>query len=258
MGMTDIRDPGRRREIAGDRRRTGGDAGAEPPVRESVPTPEAAETLGRRHSEPVEERPVEGANVDTSLRERIRRLSAARAEALRSRDEPPRRADPEERGEEPVMRPVASRDAERDSDDFSSRQPARRRRAESERDAEREFRAPVRRRRAEAESEPEREFRAPARRRAAPPDYAATRVDPLDDEVADLREEVLRLRQEVRELRKEVQDRPSGASEIGPVERAVQKLAERMDRIDGGPRPPVADARPKRPGRGFLGLFGRN
>ncbi|PJK30656.1 hypothetical protein CVT23_05755 [Minwuia thermotolerans] len=256
MAMSDITKPGQRQEIADASRWRESPAAGEPRVAVDAPPP-VAESLGRGRREPAEGGPDAAGNVDTSLRERIRRLSAARTEALRERDmahvEPRReaRAEPEydDRYEprpaprarreeaEPAMRGVARRDAERESDDFDPRQPARRRQPGPEADPE---------------------FRAPARRRAAPPEPAATRVDPLEDEMDELHDEVSRLRQEVARLREEVARRPAGgAGELGPLERALQKLAERMDRIDGGPRPAVDDGRPRKPGRGFLGLFGR-
>lgn len=78
-------------------------------------------------------------------------------------------------------------------------------------------------------------------------------TETLTSEVAELRRDVARLSEEVALLRK-----VAGAG-IGPVERAVQKLAQRMDRLDGGARPAVIDRRPARDGgreSWFFRLFG--
>lgn len=237
MGMTDIRKPGQRQDIAdGGRWRRDPEPEAHREA-EARSGPDVAESLGRLRREPADDRAPAAGNVDTSLRERIRRLSAARAEALRERDlpEPP---EAPRAAAAPRPRETAAFDAERESGEFSPRQPARRRRPEPE--AEREYRPPV-------------------RRRNTAPETPATQIDPIEDEMEELSQEVARLRQEVAQLRGEIAKRPAGGGEIGPVERALQKLAERMDRIDGGPRPPIADGRPAgRPRRGFLGLFGRN
>ncbi len=105
----------------------------------------------------------------------------------------------------------------------------------------------------------------PATRRSTAPDVRRDHLREMATEpgsdTAALAAEVKNLRREMAELRSEMRDlKDAGPGGLGPVERAVQRLAQRMDRLDGGAQPQIADGRletraPKK--SWFSGLFGR-
>ena len=72
-------------------------------------------------------------------------------------------------------------------------------------------------------------------------------------------------RGKIAELSKQLENaKDGGSTSTAPVERAIQKIAERLDRIESGPGPtertaprPVGEPRPPER-RGFLGLFRRD
>ncbi len=103
----------------------------------------------------------------------------------------------------------------------------------------------------------------PVERRTSSPDVARSAVrevaGPARGDESALKAEIETLRRELADMRREVRAlREAGPGGLGPVERAVQRLAQRMDRIDGGAQPMIADGqleqrKPKR--SGLLGLF---
>jgi len=101
----------------------------------------------------------------------------------------------------------------------------------------------------------------PATRRGTAPDVAHSTVREVagEKDTSKIMKEVEILRREVAELRREVRDlREAGPGGLGPVERAVQRLAQRMDRVDGGAQPLIADGQleQRKPRKsGFFGLF---
>jgi|GEM_PF-6379118 len=233
-------------------------------------------------------------NVDTSLRDRINRLSTARTNLLRRRgtnvpaeepvttatapqmhpvDTAPPEAVPafdvpedveiettteEIVGEVDLTRPMAApsypaeeRHPPRESAVTHPRQSARRRSADGQQEAPRNTAAA-----AEASG-------LPTTRRSSAPDVAQNAVREVSGsgraDASAMKSEVETLRREIADLRREMRDlREAGPGGLGPVERAVQRLSQRLDRLDGGAQPLIADGqlemrKPKR--SGFLGWF---
>lgn len=105
----------------------------------------------------------------------------------------------------------------------------------------------------------------PTPRRSTAPEVRQEQVQETattqDAEITALAAEIKNLRREMAELRSEIRDlKDAGPGGLGPVERAVQRLAQRMDRVDGGAQPLINDGRleqraPKK--SGFFSWFGR-
>lgn len=196
-------------------------------------------------------------NVDNSLKERIRRFSRRPdQEATQEgeteprparRPEPPRERaelDPEAHSFTPApIRPAPSQPERAEPRPRTeNRQSARRRQDLDDRD----------------------QARVPATRRPAEPEPYGYQVqdrsgdiDMLQHEVDELRRQVASMRDELNELR----ERPAGGGKgFSVIERTMQRLSERMDRIDGGAPPPEVtgpgDRTPRRR-KGLLNsLFG--
>lgn len=278
--------------------RRGGPAQKNAPADRAAPRAEArAEkpATATRAAETVSAATPETGNVDTSLRDRINRLSTARTNLLRRRatqvpaeepvttatapqmhpvDTAPPEAVPafdvpedieietttgEVVGEvdltrsdaPPPSKPVEERHPPRESAASHPRQSARRRNAE------------------EQQAEPRNTAVAadapglPTPRRSSAPEVAQNSVREIPEsrraDASAMQSEVETLRREIADLRREMRDlREAGPGGLGPVERAVQRLSQRMDRIDGGAQPLIADGqlemrKPKR--SGLLGWF---
>lgn len=194
-------------------------------------------------------------NVDNSLKERIQRFSrrpepqmedaATPSPRAARRAEPPReRPEADDQAFTPALtRPAASqpeRSEPRPRTDV--RQSARRRQDFDDRE---QVRVPATRRPAEPEP-----YGYPVQQRTE-------EIDMLQREMDELRHVVAGLREEIKELR----ERPErGAKGFSVIERTMQRLSERMDRIDGGAAPPEVtgpgDRTPRRR-KGLLNsLFG--
>ncbi|MEC9345974.1 MAG: hypothetical protein VYB54_07090 [Pseudomonadota bacterium] len=220
-----------------------------PAPRQDTGYPENDLTAGRSRETVAH---VASGNIDTSLRDRfpqdrIQRLAMQRDELLR------RHGLPAQEQVEPDMHRPASRPEPED-------------RYEPEHEAAAVEEAPMRNPRQSARpagsfDQPRQQM--PAPRRSSAPEPFATRVGEVRSHGGgELLDEIEKLRREVGELRRELKAiQQQGPSGVGPVERAVQRLAERMDRIDGGARPAISDGsgnggRRRRGGGGGGGLFG--
>ncbi|MDF1734394.1 MAG: hypothetical protein P1U37_03855, partial [Minwuia sp.] len=282
------------------------DAGA---ARASAQAPKPA--AQSRVAEPAPRPAPAPGNVDTSLRDRINRLSTARNNLLRRRgatvpaEEPvttataPQRHPVETAQPEPVpafdvpedveiettteeavgevdlTRPMPSeRPAPSSPPEPAERPVAAAPRPDDRNRPPRESetshpRQSARRRGAEERTETARDTAAadtsglPATRRNSTPDMAQSTVREVSGsgraDASAMMSEVETLRREIADLRREVRDlREAGPGGLGPVERAVQRLSQRMDRLDGGAQPLIADGqlemrKPKR--SGLLGWF---
>lgn len=275
--------------------RRGGSGQKKAPADRAAPGAAGAEkpAAPARTAEPASAKAPETGNVDTSLRDRINRLSTARTNLLRRRgtrvpaEEPvttatapqmhPMESAPPEAvpafdlpedveietttgeivGEVDLTRPVTApsypdeeRHPPRESAVSHPRQSARRRSADDQQEAPRNTAA------ADASG-------LPATRRGSAPDVARSAVREVAGsgraDASAMKSEVETLRREIADLRREIRDlREAGPGGLGPVERAVQRLSQRMDRLDGGAQPLIADGqlemrKPKR--SGFLGFF---
>ncbi|WP_417513799.1 hypothetical protein [Minwuia sp.] len=224
---------------------------AEAPVERPAPPPAASAS-----TEP--ERPADATgtvNVDTSLRDRISRLSRRP-----SRTE----MDGDDGAPAPLATAVPDPEPAQPTDTAFSFTPAGRREPvrESQRNRDEEtprMRQSARRRTPAEDSE----TRVPARRASSDPEVRTTDVRASETEVEVLRGQVQRLEAEIRKLQETVAtiSSKSGPAEgqkgIGAVERALQRLSERVDRLDGGASSVRVEDNRQSGKRGFLGLFGR-
>lgn len=283
------------------------------PAREaaSQPRPQASGTPGTGQSDAA-------GNVDTSLRDRINRLSSARTNLMRKRDGA-RAAIPAEQSSArpvaenmaaanaaPVAAPVAPAvdpdqmiaideplvvdpvpEARSAQIDLTSSAPAPTPTPAPA--TEPAFEAPVARNTPDPVSEPVAQphprqsarrrddapkadapaasetENLPTPRRSTAPEIRHDRVQETttahDAEVTALAAEIKNLRREMAELRSEMRDlKDAGPGGLGPVERAVQRLAQRMDKVDGGAQPLINDGRleqraPRK--SGFFSWLGR-
>jgi hypothetical protein len=191
-------------------------------------------------------------NIDHSLRDRIRRISRRPQQ-----DEPDAPAEaPRARG----RRKVVEERAELSDEAFSFTPAGPKGRDKPQRaPAEREpgtIRQSARRRDDPVEAQ------VPARRMPTEPDMHSTGVRAQEYEIDMLRSEIDELRQEMAEMRDAIgrASQPASSSKgLGAVERTMQRLSERMDRIDGGAQPQISDGhsapRPRKKGF-FSSLFG--
>lgn len=250
-------------------------------------------TASARTAETVSAAAPETGNVDTSLRDRINRLSTARTNLLRRRATRVPVDEPVTTATAPLMNPadtaqpeaVAAFDVPEDieietttgevvgevdltrSDTTPPVKPAEERHPPRE-DAVSHPRQSARRRNAEEQQAAPQNTAAaepglPTKRRSSAPDVAQNAVREVhESDRADSsteKSEVETLRREIADLRREMRDlREAGPGGLGPVERAVQRLSQRMDRLDGGAQPLIADGqletrKPKR--SGLLGWF---
>lgn len=227
---------------------------AREPERFIGPTPEI---VGANTAEEIA-RNIGDDNVDTSLKDRIRRIS--RRPKARMDDTPvqeerrprPRRAAEEERAE-----------LNEEAFNFTPAGPKGREKPESA-PAERasgNIRQSARRR---EDTTPAPRTQVPARRTPTEPEVQTTGVLASESEVDMLRSEIEELRREMSDMRAAIgqMERPASSPKgLGAVERTMQRLAERMDRIDGGPpaqNVAIQDGRPTGgPRKGFFkSLFG--
>ena len=246
-----------------------------------------------RAAETVSATAPETGNVDTSLRDRINRLSTARTNLLRRRGTSVPAEEPVTTATAPQMRPVDTappeavpafdvpEDVEIETTtgevvgevDLTRPMAAPSYPAE-ERHPPRESATPhlrqsARRRSADERQEASRNTAAsdapglPATRRGSAPDVAQNAVHEVSGsgraDASAMKSEIETLRREIADLRREMRDlREAGPGGLGPVERAVQRLSQRLDRLDGGAQPLIADGqleirKPRR--SGFLGWF---
>lgn len=246
-GRRSLIDPARWSPGAADRpapRKPRTRAAAPEPAR-SMAAPQASRdhdlTAGAQRPAPATQ--VAASNIDTSLRDRIpmdrvQRLAAQRDELLRRHGLPPEPATPDAAYRQEPQRALAPRDPEPEPMQPVVHNPRQSARPVGTADAER--------------------TRMPAPRRATEPDPFAARVAEVRPHGSDVLDELEDLRREVSELRREMKamQQAGAGGGIGPVERAVQRLAERMDRLDGGAQPAISDGRGGRRRTGGGGLFG--
>lgn len=224
------------------------------PIVEPEPAP-IVETAPRIAEAASTARPADDMNddnVDRSLRDRIRRISRRpQPDDTSAAVEAPR----------PRARKIADEErAELSEDSFSFTPAVARGREKSQRPPADREPGTIRqsaRRRDEAPAP-----QVPARRAPTEPDVHVTGVHADESEIDMLRSEIDELRREMADMREAISrvDRPSPNTKgLGAVERTMQRLSERMDRIDGGAAPQISDgsgnSRPRK--RGFLAsLFG--
>lgn len=218
------------------------------PVREPEPVhePQPSEIIDEAPARPANE----SDNVDRSLRDRIRRISRR-----------PQQAEPEETpAAEKRSRRIRNADEERAElaeEAFSFTPAGPKGRDKNERPA------PVRDASTLRQSARRREDlqppapQVPARRTTSEPEVQSTGVHASESEVDMLRSEIEDLRREMLEMREAIAriNQPNATPKgLGAVERTMQRLAERMDRIDGGAQPQISNdpAGPRPRKRGFF------
>lgn len=192
-------------------------------------------------------------NIDRSLRDRIRRISrrpqreeAEHAPAAEKRPRRVRNAD-EER-------------AELSDEAFSFKPAGPKGRDTNERPAPVRDASTLRQSARRREDTPQ-QTQVPARRATSEPEVHTTSVQASENEVDMLRSEIEELRREMSEMRESIariSQPTAGPKGLGAVERTMQRLAERMDRIDGGAQPQISNGiagpRPRKKGF-FASLF---
>jgi hypothetical protein len=275
MAIINLTNSGSRRSMTdGTRWRAAPDVRPDPetlsqpePVRAPDPVPElepvqivdtSPEIVGGNTAAEIARELDDEGNVDHSLRDRIRRISRRP-----QRDEDaPQQEERRPRGRRSTEEPRAEL-----SEDAFSFTPAGPKGRDKQPDRPAPEREPGKMRQsARRREDPSAAAGAhvPAKRTPTEPEVHTTGVQASESEVDMLRSEIDELRREMSEMREAISriDQPSSSPKgMGAVERTMQRLAERMDRIDGGPpvqNVAIQDGRPTGgPRKGFFkSLFG--
>ena len=247
MSMTDIRIPGRRLAMNDASRWADNRIDDVETVGQVAPAPLPEVAANTQPQFQPKADPGQVDNVDLSLRDRLRRLSR-RPEGQASA---PRKPAKDTRPEAPTVSftQAPPRGHPVESTERTEPQPKQARQSA--------------RPRADARHETPEDRYVPAPRRPSAPEYYTEAATPMHDEVDMLRDQIARMQDQMLRMADEIdglkQGGDGGNKGVRAVEKALQRLSERMDAVDGGPRiqPQIEDDRAPRK-RGMLdGLFGR-